>query len=52
MRDQLDTIVEQEGHKYSDIICEYLSIKLKFTKNKKYVISENRFILQVMWIKV
>ena len=37
-------IIEREGQKYSDIVCEYSSIKLKFIKNEKYVTSENRFI--------
>ena len=38
-------IVEWEGHKYSDIICEYLSIKSRFTKDEEYVTPENDFIL-------
>ena len=45
-------IVEQKDHEYSDIVCEYLSIELKFTKNERYVISENSFISQTMWMKV
>ena len=52
MRDQLDIIVGQEGHKYSDIVCEYSSIKLRFTKNEGYVTSENDFISQAMWMKI
>ena len=45
MRNQLDIIVGQEGCEYSNIIHEYLSTKLKFTKNERYVTSENNFIL-------
>ena len=45
MRDQLDTIIEQKGCEYSNIICKYLPTELKFTKNKEYIISENDFIL-------
>ena len=52
MRDQLDMIIEWEDHKYSDIIYKYLSTKLKFIKNKRYVTSENSFILWELWIKV
>ena len=52
MRDQLDIIIEQESHKYSNIIYEYLPTESKFIKNKSYVISENSFISQAMWIKV
>ena len=37
-------IIKQKGCKYSDIIHEYLSTKLKFTKNREYVTSENDFI--------
>ena len=44
MRDQLKTIISQKDHEYSDIICEYSSTKLRFTKNKEYVILENNFI--------
>ena len=52
MRDQLNTIVGQEGCEYSDIICEYLPTKLRFTKNRGYVTLKNNFILWAMWIKV
>ena len=52
MRDQLDTIVGQEGHKYSNIMCEYLPIGSKFTKNGGYVTPKNGFISQAMWMKV
>ena len=52
MRDQLDIIIEWEGCKYSDIICEYLSTKSKFTKNENYVTLKNDFILWAMWMKV
>ena len=52
MRDQLNMIIEWEGHKYSDIICEYLFIESRFTKNEKYVTSENDFILWAMWMKI
>ena len=52
MRDQLNTIVEWEGHKYSDIVCEYSSTESKFTKNERYVTSKNSFILWAMQIKV
>ena len=45
MRDQLNTIIEQKDHKYSDIIYKYLLTESKFTKNKRYVTSENNFIL-------
>ena len=48
MRDQLDMIVGQEDHKYSDIICKYLSTESRFTNNEKYVTSENSFISWVM----
>ena len=44
MRDQLDTIIEQKGHEYSNIVCEYLFIKLRFTKNEEYVTLKNDFI--------
>ena len=44
MRDQLNMIVKQKDCEYSDIICEYLSIKLRFTKNKEYVTLKNDFI--------
>ena len=52
MRDQLNTIVDREGCEYSDIICEYLPTRSKFTKNESYVTSDNDFISQAMWIKV
>ena len=52
MRDQLDTIVGWEDHKYSDIICEYLSIESRFTKNKEYVTLKNDFISWAMWMKI
>ena len=52
MRDQLNMIIEWEDHEYSDIIHEYLSIRLKFTKNREYVTSENNFISQAMWMKI
>ena len=52
MRNQLNMIVGQEGHKYSDIIHEYSFIESRFTKNEEYVTSENSFILQAMWIKI
>ena len=52
MRDQLDTIIGREGHEYSDIMCEYLPIGSKFTKNRGYVTPENGFILWAMWMKV
>ena len=45
MRDQLDTILEQEDCEYSNVICEYLPIESRFIKNKRYVTSENSFIL-------
>ena len=52
MRDQLNMIIEQEGHEYSDIICEYSPIESRFTKNEEYVTPENDFILWVMWMKI
>ena len=52
MRDQLDMIIGQEGHKYSNIMCEYLPIESKFTKNRGYVTPENGFISQAMQMKV
>ena len=52
MRDQLNTIVEREGCEYSDIVYKYLFIKSRFTKNERYVTSENDFISQAMWMKV
>ena len=52
MRDQLNTIVGQEGYKYSDVICEYSPTELKFTKNREYVTLKNSFILWAMWMKV
>ena len=52
MRDQLNTIIGQKGHKYSDIIHKYLPIESKFNKNKGYVTPENDFISQAMWIKI
>ena len=52
MRDQLYTIIGWEGHKYSNIICEYLFIESRFTKNRGYITSENSFISHVMWMKV
>ena len=45
-------IIGQEGCEYSDIICEYLPIESKFTKNEGYVTSENDFISWAMWIKI
>ena len=45
-------IIEWEGHKYSNIIYEYLSTESKFTKNERYVTSENSFISQAMQMKV
>ena len=44
MRDQLDMIIEQEDHKYSDIVCEYLSVRSRFIKNEEYVTLKNDFI--------
>ena len=41
-------IVEQKDCEYSNIVCEYLSTKSKFMKNKEYVTSENDFISQAM----
>ena len=35
MRDQLNTIVGQEGHEYSDIIYMYLPTRSKFIKNER-----------------
>ena len=52
MRDQLDTIVGWEGCEYSDIMCEYLPIESKFTKNREYVTPENGFISWAMQMKV
>ena len=52
MRDQLDMIIKQEDHEYSNIICEYLPTGSKFTKNRGYVTSENGFISQAMQMKV
>ena len=52
MRDQLNMIVGQKCHKYSDIVHKYLSTKLRFTKNERYIISENDFILWEMWMRV
>ena len=45
MRQQLDMIIDREDHKYSDIVCEYLSIRSKFIKNKEYATSEKDFVL-------
>ena len=42
----------QEEQRYSDIVRKYLSIKTWFTKNKEYIITENDYVLWVMWIKV
>ena len=44
MRDQLDMIIEQEDCEYSDIVCEYSPIKLRFIKSEKYITSKNNFI--------
>ena len=52
MRDQLDMIIEWEGHEYSDIIHEYPPIESKFTKNERYVTPENDFISWAMQMKV
>ena len=52
MRDQLNMIIEWEGCKYCNIICEYLSIKSRFTKNEKYITSKNEFISWVMQMKI
>ena len=52
MRDQLNTIVEWEGHEYSDIIHKYSPIKSRFTKNEGYVTPENDFISWAMWMKI
>ena len=48
MRDQLNMIIKQKDCEYSDIICEYSPIKLRFTKNREYITPENSFISQVM----
>ena len=48
MRQQLDMIIDREGHEYSDIVCEYSYIESKFIKKKEYVTSEKDFILQAM----
>ena len=45
-------IIEQKDHEYNNIVCKYLSTKLKFIKNEKYVTSENDFISWEMWMKV
>ena len=52
MRDQLNIIIEWEGCEYSDIICEYLFIESRFTKNEEYITSKNDFISWAMWIKI
>ena len=52
MRDQLDMIIDWEDCEYSDIICEYLSIESRFTKNEEYVTPENDFISWAMWMKI
>ena len=52
MRDQLNMIIGWEGHEYSDIVCEYLPIKSRFTKNEGYVTPENDFISLTMWMKI
>ena len=48
----LNLITHQEEQRYSNIIKEYSSIKVWFTKNRDYVITENDYISWVMWIKV
>ena len=45
-------IIGLKGCEYSNIICEYLLTKSRFTKNERYITSENDFILWAMWMKV
>ena len=52
MRNQLNMIIRQKGHEYSDIIHECLLIESKFTKNRGYVTLKNDFISQAMQMKV
>ena len=42
----------QEEQRYNNIVREYSSIKIWFTKNKEYVTAENDYMSQVMWMKV
>ena len=52
IRDQLNMIVGQKGHEYSNIIHEYPPIKSRFTKNRGYVTLKNDFISWAMWMKI
>ena len=52
IRDQLNIIIKQKDCEYSDIVCEYLSTRSKYIKNRDYVTSENSFISWEMWMKV
>ena len=48
----LNSITYWEEQRYDNIIREYSSIEAQFTKNEEYVITENDYVSQVMWIKV
>ena len=36
--------MHQEEQRYNNIIKEYLSIKTQFTKNRRYIITENDYV--------
>ena len=48
----LNLITYWKEWRYDNIVREYLSIKTWFTKNERYVITENSYVLWVMWMKV
>ena len=52
MRDILNIITQHEGRFYKDIIQKYLLIRVRFTKNKDYVIMDNNFISCKLQIKI
>ena len=44
--------MHQEEQRYDDIVREYSSIEVQFTKNEEYITAENNYILWVMQIKI
>ena len=52
MQEILNLIIYWEEWRYNNIVKEYSLIETWFIKNKEYVITENEYISQVMWMKV
>ena len=48
----IPTVPYKKGRTYVNIIQKYLSAELRFITNDRYVISNNEYISQVLWIKV